>query len=123
MSAADLTMVIVAVASVVGAVVLVFALLATLRTLRQVRDAVELFTTEAVPAIVELGDTVRAANDELDRVHRLVGRAESISGTVDAGSRLAYRAFSGPVIKAMAAASGTSEAAKGFRRRRGNGRR
>ena len=67
---------------------------------------------------MELGDTVRNANAELERVDGLLGTAESISGTVDSASRLLYLAFSNPVIKAMALASGTGRAARSFRRNR-----
>ncbi len=66
-----------------------------------------------------MSDTVHAANYELDRVDDLLGTAESIGGTVDSASRLAYLAFSNPVIKGLAVASGTGRAARSFRRRRG----
>ena len=56
------------------------------------------------------------ANEELARVDRLVGSAESISATVDATSKLAYRALSAPVIKTVAITSGASRAAKRLRR-------
>ena len=46
----------------------------------------------------------------------MLGTAESIGGTVDSASRLAYLAFSNPVIKTMALASGTGRAARRFRR-------
>ena len=69
--------------------------------------------------VAELRDTVRAANYELNRVDDLLGTAESIGGTVDSASRLAYLAFSDPVIKGLALASGTGRAAQSFRRRRG----
>ena len=49
-------------------------------------------------------------------VDRLVGSAESISATVDATSKLAYRALSAPVIKTVAITSGASRAAKRLRK-------
>ena len=52
---------------------------------------------------------------ELARVDRLVGSAESISATVDATSKLAYRALSAPVIKTVAVTSGASRAARRLR--------
>ena len=119
MTATELAALIVAIASVTAVALMAVALVAVNRTLRAVRYTVELFHDEAVPVMTDLAETLHLANDELDRVNRVARRAESISGTVDAGSRLAYRAFSAPVIKAMAAASGTGEAARGFRRRRG----
>jgi len=118
MTATELASLIVAIASVVAVVLLFFGLVAITRTLKEVRSAVELLRTETLPVVIDLGDTVRAANDELERVGSLLVTAESISGTVDSASRLAYLAFSNPAIKAMALASGTSRAARAFRRTR-----
>jgi uncharacterized protein YoxC len=117
-SATELAALIVAIASVVAVVLLGVALVSITRTLREVRKAVQLLHAETVPVVTELGDTVRAANAELERVDDLLGTAESISGTVDSASRLAYLAFSNPMIKALALASGTSRAARSFRRQR-----
>jgi hypothetical protein len=47
----------------------------------------------------------------------VLGTAESISGTVDSASRLAYLALSNPVIKALAFGAGTARAARRFRRK------
>ena len=66
----------------------------------------------------ELRTTVQQAGDELERVDSLLGTAESISATVDSASRLAYLAFSNPVIKGLAFASGTGRAARRFRKSR-----
>ena len=61
---------------------------------------------------------MRAASVEIERVDSLLGTAESITGTVDSASRLAYLAFSNPVIKGLAVASGTGRAARSLRRGR-----
>ena len=105
MSATELAAVVVTIASVVAAVVLVFGLIAVHRALQDLRSAVE-----------ELGDTVRSANVEIERLGGVLGTAESIGGTVDSASRLAYLAMSNPVIKVMAVATGTGRAARRFRR-------
>ena len=117
MTATELAALIVAIASVVAVVLLAFVLLAITRTLREVRSAAELLRTETIPVMVEMGDVVRTANAELERVDDLLGTAESITGTVDSASRLAYLAFSNPVIKAAALASGTGRAARSLRRK------
>ena len=116
MSATDLAALIVAIASVVGVVLLAVTLAAITRTLRAVRDTVELVRTETVPVMQDLGEAVRSANVEIDRVGGVIGTAESIGGTVDSASRLAYLAMSNPVIKVLAVASGTTRAARRFRR-------
>jgi hypothetical protein len=118
MSATELAALIVAIASVVAVVLLALALTSITKTLRAVRDVVELLRTETVPVMNDLGDTVRNANVEIERLGGVLGTAESIGGTVDSASRLAYLAFSNPVIKTMAVASGTSRAARRFRRTR-----
>ena len=118
MTATELAALIVAIASVASVVLLAVALVSITKTLRSVRDAVEVLRTETVPVMQELSSLVRAADTELDRVHGVVGKAESIGGTVDSASRLAYLAFSNPAIKAIALASGTGRAAKHLRRAR-----
>jgi hypothetical protein len=116
MTSTELAALIVAIASVVAVVLLAVALVSITKTLRAVRDTVDLLRSETVPVMVDLGDTVRSANVELERLGGVLGTAESIGGTVDSASRLAYLAFSNPVIKTMALASGTTRAARRFRR-------
>ena len=118
MTATELASLIVAICSVVTVVLLVMALQSLRRTMRAVRDSVEQIRTETIPVMVELRDTVRQATNDLERVDGLLGTAESISGTVDSASRLAYLAFSNPMIKAMALAAGTGRAARRMRRAR-----
>lgn len=118
MTGTELAALIVAIASVVSVVLLAVFLVTITRTLGKVREAVDLLRTETVPVMNELGETVRSANAELERVDGILGTAESISGTVDSASRLAYLAFSNPVIKGLALATGTGRAARRFRRRK-----
>jgi hypothetical protein len=94
------------------------ALASIARTLKEVRLAVELLRTETMPVVTELGQAARTASYELERVDQLLGTAESIGGTVESASRLAYLTFSNPVIKALAFATGTGRAAQAFRRKR-----
>jgi hypothetical protein len=98
-------------------VLLTFVMIAIARTLKEVRTAVALLRTETLPVMLEMGEVVRSANAELERVDDLLGTAETITGTVDSASRLAYLAFSNPVIKAAAIASGTGRAARSLRRK------
>jgi hypothetical protein len=116
MSAADLAAIIVAVASVAAVVLLVFVVVAVNRTLTSVRLSVEQLRRETVPVIEELGRTVTSANAELERLDGLLDSATSVSATVDSASHLAYLAFSNPLIKGMALATGAAKAAKALRR-------
>ncbi len=120
MTATELSALIVAIASVAAVVLLAVTLASITKTLRAVRETVEMVRTETVPVMSELGDAVRSANVEIERIGGVLGTAESIGGTVDSASRLAYLAFSNPMIKALALATGTSRAARRFRRTRGD---
>ena len=118
MSASDLAAVIVAFAAVVGVVLLVFAIVSLTRTLTAVRLSVEELRRETLPVIDELQRTVTQANSDLERLDTLLDSATSVTNTVDSASQLAYVAFSNPVIKAIAFATGTARAARALRRPR-----
>jgi hypothetical protein len=115
-SAADLAAVIVAIASVVAVMLLVFVVVAVNRTLTVLRLSIEQFRRETLPVVDELHRTVTTANVELERLDGLLDSATSVSSTVDSASHLVYLAFSNPLIKAMAVATGTARAAKALRR-------
>jgi predicted acylesterase/phospholipase RssA len=116
LSASDLALVIVTGCSVVAVVAVLFALQRVLSTLRAVRSTLDAVNDQALPLVDELAEGVAGANEQLARIDRLVGSAESISATVDATSKLAYRALSAPVIKTVAVTSGASRAARRLRR-------
>ena len=116
LSAADLALVVVTGCSIVAVGATLFGLRRLLITLRNVQRSVDELTATAQPLIDQLAVAIEDANEELARVDRLVGSAESISATVDATTKLAYRALSAPVIKTVAMTSGASRAAKRLRR-------
>jgi hypothetical protein len=119
LDASDTAAVIVACASVLALAVMVWAIVALTKTLRLLRESVDEMRRETLPVVAEMRVAVGQANAERERVDTLLGTAESISTTVDSASRLAYLAFSNPVIKAIAFASGTAGATRRLRRRRG----
>ena len=118
MDASDFAAGAVAVTSAVAVLVLLYAVVQLTRTLQLLSESVDDLRREALPAVIELRGTVQQAGAELERVDSLLGTAESISATVDSASRLAYLAFSNPVIKGLALASGTGRAARRFRKSR-----
>jgi len=118
MNAGDTAAVIVAVASGVAVLVLVWAIVELRRSLEVLRQSVQDMRNETLPVVAELRNAVGQATADLERVDSLLGTAESISSTVDSASRLAYLAFSNPIIKTIAFASGTGRAARRLRRRR-----
>ena len=115
MSAGDLAAIVVAIASVVAVVLLVFAIVAVTKTLATLRLSIEQLRRETLPVIDELEKTVTQANADLARLDGLLESASSVTQTVDSASQLVYLAFSNPVIKAIAFATGTAKAAKAFR--------
>lgn len=116
MEAGEVAAIVVAVSSVVAVLLLGVLVLRAVRTLDAVRYSVEELRRETLPVVSSLERTVSQANAELERVDDLIGSAQSVSSTVDSASRLAYLAFSNPLIKVVALASGTRRAAKALRR-------
>lgn len=116
LSGADLAVGVVTGCSILAVVALLFVLQRAVTTLRRLRSVLDEVTTQVLPLVDDLGVAVTEANDQLERIDQLVGSAESISATVDATSRLAYRALSAPVIKTVAVGSGAARAAKRMRR-------
>jgi hypothetical protein len=99
----------------IAVVGLLFALGAAIRTLGAMRAAIDDVRRVSIPLLTDLHSAVRKADADLGRMEGVLERAESISGTVDSASRLAYTAFSSPLVKMMALGSGV---ARGFRRLR-----
>ena len=116
LSAGDVAAIIVAVIAAVLVAFVCVTLVTLTRTMRAMREAIEQLRRDTLPVLANLQGTVTQANAELERVDTLLGTAESISGTVDAASRLAYLALSNPVIKLMAFGAGSARAARRFRR-------
>lgn len=85
---------------------LVVAALYQLRAARQMRLEAETLARECRRLLGELGDRVRQAEQDIERVDRMVGSAEAISDAVGSASRLVGGVVAGPVIKVMAVASG-----------------
>jgi hypothetical protein len=118
MDTSDTAAVIVAVASGMAVLVIVYAIVQLTRTLTALRESLEEMRRETLPVVVELRSAVGQATADLERADTLLVNVESISTTLDSASRLAYLAFSNPIIKTLAFASGTGRAVRRFRRRR-----
>lgn len=118
LSGADLAIVVVTGCSIVAVVAIVVALGRLLASVRALRRTLDEMNAQVGPLVDDLRVALEEANEELDRIDKLVGSAESISATVDATSKLAYRALSAPVIKTVAVTSGAGRAARRLRRER-----
>jgi uncharacterized protein YoxC len=107
-----------AVAIVVVTAGLLFTMGSVIRTMRAMRRAVEDVHDETVPLLVDVHTGVVQTNQELKRVDGLIDRAESISGTVDSTSKLAYKLFSNPAVKIIALGAGGTRALRQLRKRK-----
>ena len=110
MSADDVAVLVAAIAAALAAVGSLVAVLVLGRRVRQLRDLVGVLERETVPLVREARVVVDQAATEMVRVGDVLGSAESVSATVDSASRLAYRAFSNPVVKILAFGTGTGAA-------------
>ncbi|MET0275607.1 MAG: hypothetical protein ABW211_02040 [Acidimicrobiia bacterium] len=94
-------------------VVLVVLVVAIVRLDRARADLVATtrrFEADAAVAIDELRTAVRDADYELDRIDAIVSGAERVTGRVDAAAGLADKVITSPVVKVMAAGTGTKRA-------------
>lgn len=117
-TAGDVAAIIIAVVLAIAVVGMLLVLRSLATTLAQLRLTVEDLRRTTIPLVADAHDTVRQANAELERVDGLLVTAESIGQTVDSASRLAYLAFSNPVIKAAALATGTGRVVRRMRKQR-----
>jgi uncharacterized protein YoxC len=117
MSAVDLAAVIMSIAGVTGVVLLAVGLVMMRRTLGVLRKGIDELRRETVPVVADLQASVDHVNRQLERIDDVVASVRSVSGTVDAASRLAYVTLANPVIKAVALGAGTAKAARSLRQR------
>ena len=115
MSAGEWAAVAVAGVAAVAVVALVATMATLLRTLGALQQTIDTLRAETIPLVTDVQKTARRASNDLERAGAVLQTAESLSSTVDSASRLAYRAFSNPVVKAMALASGASRAYRWLR--------
>ncbi len=112
MSAGDLALVVATVLCALAFAALVLVLARVLQALQAVQATLGRLSTQAD----ELRATVDTARADLDRFDRVLGSAEAISNNVEGATRVAKVALSRPVIKTVALASGTQQAARRLRR-------
>ncbi|HEX2273647.1 MAG TPA: hypothetical protein VHG90_07225 [Acidimicrobiales bacterium] len=117
MSPGEVAAVVAAVAAGILVVGLLFMLGSVIRTMTAVRHAVEDLRRETIPLLADVHTAVREASGRLDQVETVLEHADSISGTVDSGTKLAYRVFATPVIKLLALANGGARAFRTLRER------
>jgi hypothetical protein len=110
MSADDVAVLVASSAAALAALASLVAVVVMGRRLRDLRRIVDDLQTETVPLLRGARLVVEEAATEMVRVGDVLGSAEAVSATVDSASRFAYRAFSNPVVKVLAYATGTGTA-------------
>jgi uncharacterized protein YoxC len=116
-TAGELAIVLGTVLCALGFAALIVVLVRVLDALRALQTEVDSLRAETQPLLAELRSSVEDARDDLERFDRVLGSAEAISANVQGASRVARVAFSAPVIKTVALASGTTRAARRLRRK------
>jgi hypothetical protein len=113
-TAGDAVAIAVAVVSTVVMIALCAALVYLVKAARQLRREASALANEAGQLIEEMASAVERAQEELQRVDRMVGSAEAISDVVGSASRLVGGVVADPLIKLVALGSGIAEGARHF---------
>jgi hypothetical protein len=119
MSGSEVAALVVAVTAGIALTVLGFVVVHLLRTVRDLQATVAALRDESLALVDELQEQARIARREQQRVENLLRSAESVTGTVDSATRLAYLTVGSPVVKGLALATGANQAYRRFRGVRG----
>ena len=114
MSADNVAALVAAITSGTASLVLVGVVIVLGRRVRELGRTVDELRRETVPLVHDARVVVDQAATEMVRVGDVLDSAEAVSSTVDSASRLAYRAFSNPVVKILAYSTGTGSALRRF---------
>lgn len=114
MSADQVAALVTAIAAAVASLVLVGVVVVLGRRVRDLGRAVDELRQETVPLVHDARVVVDQAATEMVRVGDVLDSAEAVSATVDSASRLAYRAFSNPLVKILAYSTGLGSALRRF---------
>ena len=85
------------------------------RVVTSLKDLVDGVTSETVPLINEVGNTVRGVNKELERVDTIVGSVQRVAQNVETISDTVQMAVTNPLVKALAFFAGARRASKKFK--------
>ncbi len=118
MSADNIAALVAAIVAGTVSLVLVGVVVALGRRVRDLGKVVDELRRETVPLVHGARVVVDQAATEMVRVGDVLDSAEAVSSTVDSASRLAYRAFSNPVVKILAYSTGVGSALRRFFGRR-----
>src|SRR5580704_18420680 len=112
MSADNVAALVAAIAAGTASLVLVGVVVVLTKRVRELGRTVDELRRETVPLLRGARVVVDQAATEMVRVGDVLDSAEAVSSTVDSASRLAYRAFSNPVVKVLAYSTGFGSATR-----------
>ena len=115
MSGSEVAALVIAVTAGIALTVRAFVIVRLLRTVQELQATVAVLREESLALVDELQEEARVARREQERVDNLLRSAESVSGTVDSATRLAYLTVGSPVVKGLALATGANQAYRRFR--------
>jgi outer membrane murein-binding lipoprotein Lpp len=115
MSGSEVAAVVVAVTAGIALTVLLVVVVHLLRTVQRLQATVDELQAEGLAVVEELRLATAQANRQNERVDNLLASAESVTGTVDSATRLAYLTVGSPVVKGLAMATGANQAYRRFR--------
>ena len=116
MSATDLAAIVIVLLAIAGIIIMLSMWQLIRQTMTHVEETMERFVDDAEPLIAELREASERTVVDLAKAEQLLDTAQAITGTADSASKLAYLAVANPVIKTVALASGTAEAARRIRK-------
>ncbi|TML80286.1 MAG: DUF948 domain-containing protein [Actinobacteria bacterium] len=82
------------------------------RVVTSLKDLVDGITSESVPLIGEVGNTVRGVNKELERVDSIVGSVQRVATNVEVISDTVQAAVTNPLVKMLAFFAGMCSASR-----------
>jgi uncharacterized protein YoxC len=85
------------------------------RVVTSLKDLVDGITSESIPLIAEVGNTVRGVNKELERVDSIIGSVQRITTNAEMVSDTVQMAVTNPLVKALAFFAGARRATKKFK--------
>src|ERR1700685_99691 len=106
MSADNVAALVAAIVAGIASLVLVGVVVVLGKRGRELGRPVEKLRRETAPLVHDARVVVDQAATEMVRVGDVLDSAEAVSSTVDSASRLAYRAFSNPVVKVLSFSTG-----------------
>ncbi|MHB8512525.1 MAG: DUF948 domain-containing protein [Actinomycetota bacterium] len=85
------------------------------KVVSSMKTMVDGITSETIPLLDELGNTVRGVNKEIDRVDGMLAAGQKITENVATISETVKQTVSNPLVKALASLAGAKRAYEKFK--------